>query len=129
LAVAKRHGISELMIYKGCKRSSGFQAINIKRLTQPTSGAINLSSVSFWAVCSHRSARVAAILGYAQLSCLAPPCRRVMSRATSSCGLHMLADGSEGKGHEERFGTLAVAIATFSLVALFPIGCDQRRPL
>ena len=27
---------------------------------------------------------------------------QVMSRATSSCGLHMLADGSEGKGHEER---------------------------
>ena len=25
-----------------------------------------------------------------------------MSRATSSCGLHMLADGSEGKGYEER---------------------------
>jgi len=25
-----------------------------------------------------------------------------MSRATSSCGLHVLADGSEGKGHEER---------------------------
>jgi hypothetical protein len=85
LAVAKRYGISELTIYKGCKRSSGFQAINIKRLTQPTSGAINLSSVSFWAVWSHRSARVAAILGYAQLSCLAPPCRWVMERATSSC--------------------------------------------
>jgi hypothetical protein len=44
LAVAKRHGISELTIYKGCKRSSGFQVVNIKRLTQPTSGAINLSS-------------------------------------------------------------------------------------
>ena len=37
LAVAKRYGISELTIYKGCKRSSGFQAINIKRLTQPSS--------------------------------------------------------------------------------------------
>ena len=57
LAVAKRYGISELTIYKGCKRSSGFQAINIKRLTQPTSGAINLSSVSFWAVWNGATAR------------------------------------------------------------------------
>jgi hypothetical protein len=108
LAVAKRHGISELTIYKGCKRSSGFQANNIKRLTQPTSGAINLSSV----------------LSSAALPQGNEP--RDLKLRTSYAGQWL---GRKGTRRTVLVGTSAVAIATLSLVALFPIGSDQRRPL